>query len=61
MARIDQTIRGTPLDLSWKPVLVLLAFVVGLVSLTAWRLEIMRARTDLEARRATPTLREAAP
>jgi ABC-2 type transport system permease protein len=41
-ARIDQTVRGTPLDLSAKPVLVLLAFVVGLGSLVAWRLERMR-------------------
>ena len=35
-ARIDQTIRGTPLDLSWKPVLVLLAFDVSLAGLAAW-------------------------
>ncbi len=44
MARIDQTVRGTPLDLSWRPVLVLLAFVVALASLCAWRLESMRHR-----------------
>ncbi len=44
MARIDQTIRGTPLDLSWKPILVLLAFVVGLAGLTAWRLDVIRVR-----------------
>ena len=43
-ARIDQTVRGTPLDLSWKPVLILLAFVMGLAGLVAWRLETMRAR-----------------
>jgi ABC-2 type transport system permease protein len=42
MARIDQTIRGTPLDLSWKPVLVLLAFAVTLSSLTALRVWTMR-------------------
>jgi ABC-2 type transport system permease protein len=45
-ARIDQTIRGTPLDLSWKPILILLAFVVGLAGLAAWRLEVIRAQTD---------------
>ena len=58
-ARIDQTIRGTPLDLSWKPVLVLLALVVSLAGLTALRLEIIRARTDRDAARAPPLLKEA--
>ena len=58
-ARIDQTIRGTPLDLSWKPVLVLLALVVSLAGLTALRLEIIRARTDRDAARAPPVLEEA--
>src|SRR5260370_3280152 len=48
-ARIDQTIRGAPGDLSWKPTLILLAFVVGLASLPALRLEVMRAHIDLEA------------
>jgi ABC-2 type transport system permease protein len=38
-ARIDQTVRGTPLDLSWKPLLVLLALAVGLAGLVAWKLE----------------------
>jgi ABC-2 type transport system permease protein len=42
MARIDQTIRGTPLDLSWKPMLVLMGFVVVLVGLAAARVMIMR-------------------
>jgi ABC-2 type transport system permease protein len=42
MARIDQTIRGTPIDLSWKPVLVLIGFVVVLVGLTALRIRMMR-------------------
>ncbi|MFH0297215.1 ABC transporter permease [Bradyrhizobium sp. 31Argb] len=42
MARIDQTIRGTPLDLSWKPVLVLTGLVAVLISLTAIRVRIMR-------------------
>lgn len=43
-ARIDQTVRGTPLDLSWRPVLVLLAFVLLLASAAAWRLDSMRVR-----------------
>src|SRR5437016_2764434 len=38
-ARIDQTVRGTPIDLSWRPILILTAFVIGLVGLCAWRLE----------------------
>jgi ABC-2 type transport system permease protein len=42
MARIDQTIRGTPIDLSWKPVLVLIGFVAVLVGLTAIRIRMMR-------------------
>ncbi|TAI66729.1 ABC transporter permease [Bradyrhizobium sp. Leo170] len=42
IARIDQTIRGTPLDLSWKPVLVLTGLVAVLISLTAIRVRIMR-------------------
>ncbi len=43
MARIDQTIRGTPLDLSWKPILILAAFVIAFAGLAAWRLEGIRA------------------
>ncbi|CCM79421.1 ABC transporter permease [Rhizobium mesoamericanum] len=43
MARIDQTIRGTPLDLSWKPIAVLLFMVLLFAGLTALRLEIIRA------------------
>src|SRR6266446_5581969 len=58
-ARIDQTVRGTPVDLSWKPLLVLLAFVVSLAGLTALRLEIIRARADREAAGAPPVLKEA--
>ncbi|MBB2692572.1 UNVERIFIED_ORG: ABC-2 type transport system permease protein [Rhizobium esperanzae] len=49
MARIDQTIRGTPPDLSWKPILVLLFFVVLLASITALRLETIRARNRRQA------------
>ncbi|RTL49535.1 MAG: ABC transporter permease [Bradyrhizobiaceae bacterium] len=61
MARIDQTIRGTPLDLSWKPILILLAFVIALSGLVAWRLEGIRAGR-LAARNAPipPALGEAA-
>ena len=44
MARIDQTIRGTPVNLSWKPIAVLLFMVLLFASLTALRLEIIRAR-----------------
>src|SRR5438034_1050679 len=44
-ARIDQTVRGTPLDLSWKPVLILLAFVGALTGLAVWRLQTMRVRS----------------
>ncbi|MGO7176839.1 ABC transporter permease [Rhizobium ruizarguesonis] len=55
MARIDQTIRGTPLDLSWKPILVLLFLVVLLASVTVLRLETMRSRN----RRVASALREA--
>lgn len=49
MARIDQTIRGTPLDLSWKPILVLLFLVVLLASVTALRLEAIRSRNQRQA------------
>ncbi|MGO6730404.1 ABC transporter permease (plasmid) [Rhizobium ruizarguesonis] len=49
MARIDQTIRGTPLDLSWKPILVLLFLVVLLASVTVLRLETMKSRNRREA------------
>lgn len=44
MARIDQTIRGTPLSLSWTPITVLLFMVLLLSSLTALRLEVIRAQ-----------------
>jgi ABC-2 type transport system permease protein len=42
-ARVDQTVRGTPIDLSWKPVLILLVFTIALVGVVAWRLESIRA------------------
>jgi len=38
-ARIDQTVRGIPVDLSWRPILILAAFVIALAGLCAWRLE----------------------
>ena len=41
-ARVDQTVRGTPVDLSWKPLLILLAFTIGAAGLCALRLEFMR-------------------
>jgi ABC-2 type transport system permease protein len=44
-ARIDQTVRGTPVDLSWRPVLILTAFVIALAGLCALRLESMRRST----------------
>jgi ABC-2 type transport system permease protein len=60
-ARIDQTIRGTPLDLSWKPILVLLAFVLAFTGLVALRLESMRAHAARDASGALPALKEALP
>jgi ABC-2 type transport system permease protein len=60
-ARIDQTIRGTPLYLSWKPILVLLAFVVGFAGLVALRLESMRAPAARDASSAPPALKEGVP
>lgn len=49
MARIDQTIRGTPLYLSWRPIAVLLFMVLLLGGLTALRLEVIRARRQPRA------------
>jgi ABC-2 type transport system permease protein len=54
IARIDQTVRGTPIDLSWKPLLILLAFTVGLAGLAAWRLESIRRSTDRSSGRIAP-------
>lgn len=56
MARIDQTVRGTPADLSLKPILILLAFVVSLVILAAWRLDSMRSGTDPAPSGPSPAL-----
>jgi ABC-2 type transport system permease protein len=61
MVRIDQTIRGTPVELSVKPVLVLATFVVGLTGIAALLLETNRARIDAEKRRAVAAVLGAAP
>jgi ABC-2 type transport system permease protein len=53
-ARIDQTVRGTPLDLSWKPILILLAFAVGLAGLVAWKLERMHRSVGRSSGQAAP-------
>ncbi|MGV1757405.1 ABC transporter permease [Rhizobium sp. A22-96] len=55
MARIDQTIRGTPPYLSWKPIAVLLFMVLLLGSLTALRLEVIRARRERHRQQALAT------
>jgi ABC-2 type transport system permease protein len=60
-ARIDQTVRGTPLDQSWTPVLILLAFVVGLAALVALQLESMRARGEAARQPARRRIKEAIP
>ncbi len=56
-ARIDQTVRGTPLELSWHPVLVLAVFVIVLAGLIFVRGQAIRARADASA---ALRLREAA-
>lgn len=43
-ARIDQTVRGAPLDLSLKPVLILAIFTLALGALTVFYLDLMRRR-----------------
>ncbi|MFH1557647.1 MAG: ABC transporter permease [Pseudomonadota bacterium] len=50
MSRIDQTVRGTPVDLSLRPILVLAAMVLLFACLCAAVLEIRRLRL----RRLTP-------
>jgi ABC-2 type transport system permease protein len=59
MARVDQTIRGTPLDLSWRPILVLAAFVIALAGIVALRLELTRESRRLAAIARAPAPREA--
>ena len=53
-ARIDQTVRGTPVDLSWKPLFVLAAFTIGLIGLAAWKLESMHRSADRIGGRSAP-------
>lgn len=53
MARIDQTVRGTPLDLSIRPIAVLLFMAIFLASMTALRLENIGRRTDRVKRMAS--------
>src|SRR5262249_33422179 len=53
MARIDQTVRGTPVDLSWRPILSLLVILIVLVGLTALRLENIRIKREKKQRAAT--------
>jgi ABC-2 type transport system permease protein len=57
-ARIDQTIRGTPVDLSLKPLMVLGIFVLVLAIVTALRLEVFRIRRQ---RQVAQQLREVTP
>jgi ABC-2 type transport system permease protein len=45
--RIDQTVRGTPPDLSIKPLLSLLAIVLVLLLVLFFRLETLRQRGDV--------------
>src|SRR5262249_59771857 len=58
-ARIDQTVRGTPLELSLKPVLLLGIFVIVLASLAALRLLVLRRQTDTVPTSPPTQLREA--
>ena len=53
-ARIDQTVRGTPIDLSWTPLMILLAFTIGLAGLCALRLEFIRGTSHPSPRQTEP-------
>lgn len=55
MARIDQTVRGTPLDLSVRPIAVLLFMAVFFASTTALRLETIGRRANRAKRTASQT------
>ncbi|AYG59671.1 ABC transporter permease [Rhizobium jaguaris] len=48
MVRVDQTVRGTPFDLSLRPLASLLALTIALAIFVFLRLEKIRARTDRE-------------
>ncbi len=51
MARIDQTIRGTPVDLSWQPIGALFCFTAVLASLVALKLEMIGRGSERQRRR----------
>ena len=52
-------LQRTPVDLSWKPLLVLAAFTVALIGLAAWKLESMhRSAHRIEGRSAAQPLVE---
>jgi ABC-2 type transport system permease protein len=61
MARVDQTVRGTPLELSWKPLLILLAFAVGLAGFVALKLESMHRAARQSRGQDEPRLSETSP
>ncbi|WP_262576122.1 ABC transporter permease [Agrobacterium tumefaciens] len=56
IARIDQTIRGAPFDLSVRPLAILLFMVILLACLTALRLGAIRKKVSQLARPATATI-----
>ncbi len=55
-ARIDQTIRGAPVDLSIRPIAVLLFIGAMLASLTAFRLDSIRRKANRQVRSAVATI-----
>ncbi len=55
-ARVDQTIRGTPLDLSLPPIVILAAYVVVLACLCGLRLDTLRRWRLRRLERAERTL-----
>ena len=60
-ARIDQTVRGTPPDLSARPILILALFTLVLAALAALLLERMRERAEAEHAASAVMVPEAAP
>jgi ABC-2 type transport system permease protein len=55
-ARVDQTIRGTPLDLSLPPIVILAAYAFVLACLCALRLDTLRRRRMGRLGRPEPAL-----
>ena len=55
-ARVDQTLRGTPPDLSLPPIVILAAYVVVLACLCAMRLDTLRRRRLHRLERPEPAL-----